>query len=293
MKPLFADAAKSLFEIKGGPRVDFATPVGEPALAAADSVSWRVFKNPVALFVGGVTAVILELAEPRVRTGVWEHSTFRTDPLGRLKRTGLAAMVTVYGARSVAEAMIAGVGRQHARIGGTTPDGQAYRADDVVLLDWVQATASFGFLAAYHGLVRPLSPADRDRFYAEAAPAARLYGALGAPGSEAAWEAQLAAMLPRLERSAIVLEFLELMRGVRIAGPLSRLQHPLIRAAVGLVPEPVRDVLGLGREWLPRPLESPLIRAAARLADRTPIPGSPPYAACERLGLAGGWLWRR
>ena len=293
MKAAFAAAAKTLFEIPGGPRVDFTSPPGEPALAAPDSVSWRVFKNPVALFVGGVTAVILELAEPRVRTGVWEHSSFRTDPLGRLKRTGLAAMVTVYGARSVAEAMIAGVGRQHARVAGATPAGAAYRADDVELLDWVQATASFGFLNAYHALAGPLSPADRDRFYAEAAPAARLYGATGAPRSEAEWAARLAATTPRLERSEIVFEFLALMRAVRIAGPLSRLQHPLIRAAVGLVPGEVRDVLGLGREWLPRPLEAPVIRAAARLADRTPIPGAPPYDASLRMGLPGAWLYRR
>ena len=244
MKARFADAAKALFEIPGGPRVDFTSPPGAAALAAPDSVSWRVFKNPVALFVGGVTAVLLELAEPRVRTGVWEHSTFRTDPMGRLKRTGLAAMVTVYGARETAEAMIAGVGRQHARVGGTTPSGVAYRADEVELLDWVQATASYGFLAAYHGLVQPLSAAERDRFYAEAAPAARLYGALGAPTSEAAWTASLSSMLPRLERSEIVFEFLELMRGVR-------------------------------------------------LADRTPIPGAPPYEACLRVGLPGDWLYRR
>lgn len=293
MKARFADAAKALFEVPGGPRVDFTKPSGEPALAAPESVSWRVFKNPVALFVGGVTAVILELAEPRVRTGVWQHSSFRTDPLGRLKRTGLAAMVTVYGARSVAEAMIAGVGRQHARVGGVTPEGMAYRADEAVLLDWVQATASFGFLNAYHTLVQPLSAQDRDRFYAEAAPAARLYGAVGAPASQAAWAAQLAAMLPALERSDIVLEFLDLMRGVKVAGPLSRLQHPLIRAAVGLVPDEVRTVLGLGREWSPRPLELPLIRAAARIADHTPIPGAPPYEACVRMGLPGNWLYRR
>lgn len=298
LKARFADAAKALLaktllESPSGPRVDFTVPAGEPALAAPDSVSWRVFKNPVALFVGGVTAVILELAEPRVRTGVWEHSSFRTDPMTRLKRTGLAAMVTVYGARSVAEAMIAGVGRQHARVGGVTPGGEGYQASDVALLDWVQATASFGFLNAYHALVAPLSLEDRDRFYAEAAPAARLYGAVGAPASEAAWEAQLAAMLPRLERSAIMLEFLEMMRGVRVAGPLSRLQHPLIRAAVGLVPSEARAVLGLGREWLPRPLEPPIIRAAARLADRTPVPGAPPYEACVRMGLPGTWLYRR
>src|SRR6266852_5171383 len=98
-----------------GQEIDFACPRGEPALLAPNSVSWRVFKNPVALFVGGITAVILELADPAVRSGVWNHSTFRTDPMGRLRRTGLAAMVTIYGARSVAEPMIAAVVRMHAR----------------------------------------------------------------------------------------------------------------------------------------------------------------------------------
>ena len=63
-------AARKLLESEGGPRVDLSQPSGEPALVPPDSVSWRVFKNPLALFVGGVTAVILELAEPRVRSGV-------------------------------------------------------------------------------------------------------------------------------------------------------------------------------------------------------------------------------
>ncbi|HYE43013.1 MAG TPA: oxygenase MpaB family protein, partial [Caulobacteraceae bacterium] len=65
-----------------GRAIDFASPPGEPAMAAPDSVSWQVFKNPLTLFVGGVAAVILELAEPRVRAGVWDHSSFRRDPLG-------------------------------------------------------------------------------------------------------------------------------------------------------------------------------------------------------------------
>src|ERR1700726_2253834 len=105
------------------PAVDFSQPLSEEALVGPDSVSWRIFKNPVALFVGGVAAVILELAEPSVRAGVWEHSSFRTDPIGRLPRTGLAAMVTVYAARSIAEPMIEGVVRMHANIDGETPAG--------------------------------------------------------------------------------------------------------------------------------------------------------------------------
>jgi uncharacterized protein (DUF2236 family) len=38
---------------------DFARPLREEALVSADSVSWRVFKNPIALFIGGTAAVIL------------------------------------------------------------------------------------------------------------------------------------------------------------------------------------------------------------------------------------------
>ena len=78
-------AARALFEPDDRSHVDFSRPVGEAALVAPNSVSWRVFKNPLSLFVGGVTAVIMELAEPRVRTGVWEHTTFRTDPVRRLR----------------------------------------------------------------------------------------------------------------------------------------------------------------------------------------------------------------
>lgn len=285
---------QGLYQPEGAPRVDFRRPAGEPALAAPDSVSWRVFKNPISLFVGGVTAVILELAEPRVRTGVWEHSSFRRDPLPRLKRTGLAAMVTVYGARSVAEKMIAGVRRMHDRVTGDTPAGAAYRANDVELLDWVQATASFGFMEAYHAYARPLSDADRDRFYAEAGPAAALYGALGAPVSVAQWEAQLAAMLPRLERHEIVFEFLELMRHTAILPPpLRGFQGALIRAAVAITPPPVRAVVGLGREWDLRPVERRLVKLAGAAADRFPIKGTPAVEACRRMGLPTDYLYRR
>ena len=83
---------------------DFSTPHGEPAWLAPDSVQWRIYKNPIALGVGGVAAVLLEFAEPRIRTGVWEHSTYKTDPIGRTRRTGEVALLSCYGAKSQAEA---------------------------------------------------------------------------------------------------------------------------------------------------------------------------------------------
>jgi uncharacterized protein (DUF2236 family) len=76
-------ATRALFDLCDHFSADFLRPAGAAALVSPDSVSWRVFKNPLSLFIGGVAAVILELAEPRVRTGVWEHTTFRTDPIRR------------------------------------------------------------------------------------------------------------------------------------------------------------------------------------------------------------------
>lgn len=125
-----AAATRALFDLGDQSSADFLRPVGEAVLVPSDSVSWRVFKNPLSLFIGGVAAVILELAEPRVRTGVWEHTTFRSDPIRRLRRTGLAAMVTIYAARSKAEAMIAAIRRRHDRVVGLTPGGEVYSAND-------------------------------------------------------------------------------------------------------------------------------------------------------------------
>lgn len=288
------DKSAKAFLHGDAPRVDFAAPLGEPALTGADSVSWRVFKNPVSLFIGGVTAVLLEFAEPKVRSGVWDHSTFRSDPVGRLKRTGLAAMVTVYGAQSVAERMIAGVTKMHQRVEGETPGGEAYRADDPDLLDWVQATAAFGFLEAYRTYVHPLSPEDRNRYYAEGGRAAALYGATGAPRSAAAVEAIIAARAPRFEASPVVYEFIDIMRRApALPGPLQLAQRVFVRAAVDLVPTEARRALGLGRRYGLRPFEGRVVRRLGRRADRIVLKSSPAVQACLRLGLPEDYLYRR
>ncbi len=269
--------------------MDFSAPSGEAALVSADSVAWQVFRNPLSLFVGGVAAVILELAEPRVRAGVWDHSNFRTDPVDRLRRTGLAAMVTVYGSRSIAEDMIAGVRRIHEQIAGRTETGERYHANDPELLDWVQATASFGFLQAYCAYVHPLGQAARDSFYAEGVPAAELYGAIGAPRCEAAVEAQLEAMRPRLERSHVLLEFLRIMRQAPILpAPLRPLQSVLVRAAIAILPSWFHHRVGLGGSAP----ERPFVRLLGRAAGKLRLDNSPPVQACIRLGLAPDHLWK-
>ncbi|HEX8194272.1 MAG TPA: oxygenase MpaB family protein [Allosphingosinicella sp.] len=276
--------ARDLLTVDGAPPPDFAVPPGEPALVPSNSPAWRVFANPVTLFVGGVAAVLLELAEPRVRHGVWDHSSFRTDPLTRLKRTGLAALVTVYGPAPAARAMIARIGRLHGRVSGVTDAGMPYRADDPELLDWVQATASWGFLEAYAAFDAPVSAADRDRYYRDVAPVAALYGAAGAPRSDAEAKALIRRMRPKLEPSATVHEFLAIMRRVPALPAAARPLRPaLLKAAVSLLPFDIAEHLRLARRWRLSTFERSLVQTAARTAGRLDLEAWPSHQAKQRL----------
>ena len=275
------------------PGASFSEPLREPGLIGPTSVSWRVFRNPVSMYVGGVAAVLLELGEPRVRHGVWDHSAFRRNPARRLRRTGQAAMVTVYGARSTFEALAARVARLHERVTGVTPNGEAYAANDPELLGWVQATAAWAFVEAYRSWARPLSDAAVDRYYAEGAGGAAMYGVVDPPGDAAAMRALFAATRPRLEPSPILHELLVILRRAAILpAPLRPLQWTLAAAAVELLPPDLRERLGLGGERLPSMPERALLRAMTRVAEVTHWPSAPYAQASLRLGLAGNHILR-
>lgn len=280
-------AIRDLMQPPAGMAFDFSQPAGEAALTPAHGISWQVFANPVALFVGGVTAVLLELAEPSVRSGVWDHSSFQRDPGTRLRRTGFAAMMTVYGPRSHAEKMIARVVRMHGHVSGSTPAGVPYQANDPRLLDWVQATATFGFTEAFHRYARTLSAQERDAAFAEAGPSALLYGATGAPRSWREWEALLGVTAPGLEGSGILADFMRIMGEAPILpAPLRPLQRLLVRAAVEITPEPVRSLAQLRGRGLRRG-EGALVRALARGAAFVPLGDTPPRQAARRLAASG------
>jgi uncharacterized protein (DUF2236 family) len=231
-----------------------------------------------------------------VRAGVWEYSSFRKDPLRRLQRTGLAAMITVYGARSIAAPMIARVVRMHAAVQGKTPAGAGYSANDPRLLTWVHATAAFGFAEAYNRYVRPLSAAEFDRLYAEGAPVSQLYGAADAPRSVLEMRALFETAAAEFTPSPIIAEFLNIMRGT-IAFPraLRWVQPILVRAAVDLIPAPIRHRLGLsaGEGHDLRRHERWLVNLLGACSDRVVLPASPAVQACLRLGLPMNYLYER
>jgi uncharacterized protein (DUF2236 family) len=277
------------------PRIDYLNPPGAPSLYTPDSVAWMVFKNPVSLFIGGITAVLLELGEPRVRSGVWGHSIFPTDPITRLKRTGLVTHVSVYAPAAVAEKVIGGVVRMHAKVSGTTPEGEAYHANDQALLDWVQCTVGYGFMEAYSAFARPLSNEEKDRSYVEAVPSANLFLALGAPRSVAEQRAQFEAMRPQIVSHPIVFEFLDIMKKTpALPRPLRPLQWMMVRAAISILPRWAIEQLDLnGPAYRLRAWERRLLKGLGALFERIPVRSAPPAQACVRMGLPANFLYRK
>lgn len=276
-----------------GWKVDFANPPGAPALVGPDSVHWRIYKNPIALGIGGVAAVLLEFADARIRSGVWDHSIYKVDPIGRSQRTGMAAMVGVYGPAAAARRVIQGVTNMHARVEGRTPSGESYKALDVELLDWVSATAGYGFLTAYDRFVSPVSAADKARFYEEAAPVARLYGVQSTPKSDADFLAMMEKLAPRFEPHPIVGEFLSIVEsGPGAIGLPTSVRRAMARASVAILPPLVREKLELGTAYDLSPLDNLMIHGLGALAERVPIAKAPPAQACLRLGLPANFLYR-
>ena len=273
-------------------RVDFSRPRGEPALVSPHSLSWRVFKNPVALWTGGIAAVIMELAHPSIRAAIWDQSSFRSNPLGRLRRTGMAAMMTVYGPRSISQSMIAGVVRMHARINGRDETGRNYSANDPHLLTWVQSTAAYGFSNAYHRFVRPLSVAQFDQFYQEGYPASMLYGATKAARSQAELDCVFGAIHQDLQPSKCIFQFLQIMNeAAALPRPLRPMQRMLVRAGVELVPNTIRQRLGLSAQYGLHPWQRSIARVAGLMSDRIVLQESPAAQACLRLGYPATHLY--
>lgn len=141
------------------------------------SVSWRIDRELVVL-AGGSCALLLQAAHPAVAAGVEEHSTYASDPFGRLLRTLTSSFSVVFGPRTEAEATLARINRIHAAIRGRTAEGSPYSALDPDALLWVHATLVDTALRVHDRFVAPLDAGDRQRYHEESAAVAIALGVL-------------------------------------------------------------------------------------------------------------------
>ncbi len=234
------------------------TPVQRRAdgLFGPASIAWRVHGDVTSMIVGGVSSLLLQMLHPAVLAGVWDHSNFRTDMAGRLRRTARFIALTTYGGRTEAEAAIARVRRIHEQVRGTLPDGTPYVAGDPALLAWVHVTEALSFLDAWRRYGEPaMSAADKDRYFAEMAMLGRALGADPVPTDRAAALRVVAAYRPLLRTDARTCEVRALV--LNAAGP-DRLTAPVQalgnQAAIDLLPGWARRMHGLSNPVLGRPL---------------------------------------
>lgn len=227
----------------------------DESLFGPQSVVWRVHGDVTTMMVGGVAALLLQMLHPAVLAGVWDHSTFRGDMLGRLRRTARFIAVTTYGSAAEAQEMIDKVRDVHTRVKGVLPDGTPYAADDPHLLAWVHVTEAVSFLDAWIRYAEPdMSLADQDRYFADFARIAEALGADAIPRSRAETNALIAAMRSELIVDARTREVARMvLEQPAPSMAVKPFQALTFGAAVDLLPDWARAMHGLSSAGLATP----------------------------------------
>ncbi|MFC7379684.1 oxygenase MpaB family protein [Brevundimonas sp. GCM10030266] len=207
------------------------------ALLPSDGVAARVNGDVVTMMIGGVSGLLLQMLHPAVLAGVWDHSDFRADMHGRLRRTAKFIATTTYDHAENGQAMIDKVNRIHAKLAGVLPDGTPYRVSDPALLAWVHVTETISFLDAWIRYAEPdMSMADQDAYFDEMA---RIGAALHAdplPRTRAQAEALIQSYRPQLKADARTREVARMVMRHRIGSPA-------VDAAAGVIMQAGLDLL--------------------------------------------------
>lgn len=267
-------------------QLDLENPKGDPGLFGPDAICWKVHGDFPSMLIGGISALMLQALHPLALAGVWDHSNFREDMLGRLRRTGQFISGTTFGSVRDANWLIDKVRTIHLQVTGTAPDGRPYAATDPDLLTWVHVAEVSNFLAAHLRYLNPdLSLADQDKYYDETALIAERLGARDVPRSSGQIAEYLESMRPQLvcdERSREVLRILlNAPAPSWMAKPMGSL---MMQAGIDLLPLWATDMLGMKQSLLRRKMiragvnrSAPVLRWAVRNASI--------HRARRRMGL--------
>lgn len=224
------------------------TPPSDEALFARDSPIRMVHADLVGMMVGGIRALLLQMLYPDALQGVIDHSNFREDMHGRLRRTAKFIAVTTFAHRDEAMKAIERVNRIHSKVSGTLPDGTPYSATNPRTLAWVHVTEASSFLAGYLRHVRPDMPGyEQDEYYRQFAVIAKALGADPVPINRNEAEEVLRELRDELRTSPKAREIAQLVLTQRPPGTPPGMQSVLGGDAVEMLPPFARTMLGLQR----------------------------------------------
>ena len=224
-----------------------------------DSLLWRVCRERCNL-LDGAAAAILQVAHPKIASGVRDHSDFRKGPLARLQRTLDGVNTIAFGTRAQADAMSARIAARHAAVRGKVdPDrelGDDYSADETELLMWVVATLVMAAVVGYERALPPLSLPEKEAFYADMRRFGTYFGLPGHVGPQT-WDAFTVYYQRMLADERIGSSEVSRAMAWAVAAParplwLRVLSRPARFAIIETLPSPVRERLGFRRTWWTR-----------------------------------------
>lgn len=228
--------------------IDFSQPSGDPGLFGPESVVWIVHSDFSSMLVGGITALYLQMLHPQVLAGVWDHSNFRQDLAGRLKRTAQFVSGVSFGPTEPAQQLLQRIKCMHEPVVGFSEDGTPYHANDPQLLLWVHATQCYGYLQAHQTYrEQPLSPEQIRQYLNEYQ---FVLTGLGGPQTQwQGWEdltSYLQSQQPRLTGGHRVQEVQRILQAeMRSGANKSMLGRLFLQAALDLVPHWGHDFFSL------------------------------------------------
>lgn len=231
------------------PEIYSGTP-GDPGLAGGPgSISWEINGDLASLSVGGAAAIIMEVLHPSVMAGVYEQSSYRTEPILRAQNTLGYVLRTTFGNAEAATQVIGRVKKVHSHINGTRPDGVPYRALDPELIGWVHTCIPWAVMRAFHRYARPLSTEEQDRYLGEQAVIGRLGGADRVPETTAELDDYVEDMAPKLSMNEQTRSFIDFLagdtRGPDAASPRKQFENRLgLHASMSLMPDWARHLTG-------------------------------------------------
>ena len=271
---------------RDAPAPDYDAPLGDPGLFGPDSATWKIHADFPSMMVGGLASLMLQALHPLALAGVWDHSAFRTDTLGRLRNTTAFVGRTTYAPRAPAEAAVEHVRAIHRSVRGTAEDGRAYSADDPHLLNWVHCAGCWCFLRAYERYCQCIPRAMQDRYLAEMAQIAEALGARDVPQSTAGLDAFFARARSELSFDARTRETLRILGSIRLPIPFAGFGRDLfLGSAAALLPEWALDLMERSslQRWRDRGAARALQLIAPSVRDAM-AEGGLAWRACRRTG---------
>ncbi|HET8708213.1 MAG TPA: oxygenase MpaB family protein [Pseudomonadales bacterium] len=179
----------------------------EPVALGPDSMVWKHGGDNLQLLMAGTT-IGLQVAHPVVGAGVGDHSVFKKDPWGRLKRTTEWGVRLLYGGPQKALQAGKELRDLHRDIKGTDGNGRKYFALDPEAYAWVHMTTYYTLVMTQKLFCeRPFTAQEEAQLYREWLQQGRVMGIRAEdmpPDVPAFWQYFEAMIANRLEDTEMV-----------------------------------------------------------------------------------------